>query len=319
MLEIEKMGTKIVIIGAGSVGATIAYALMIRGSSREIVLVDKNQEKVHGEVLDLNHGRPFVKAVEIKEGTYSDCGDADIVVVTAGSKQKPGETRIDLVGRNLSILQSIIKEIIANAQNHQPILLIVSNPCDILTFFAQRYSGYPREKIIGSGTVLDTSRFRFEIANLCNIDAHNVHGYVIGEHGDSEIIIWSSLRIGLSLFSDFCKSCNKCGGKIDNSEIDKRIRLAAYEIIKAKGFTNYAVGLAVSKIIEAILFNQNAILPVSVILQGEYGEKGVALSVPCIVNAKGIRSVMELELSNEEKVNFHKSALKLSKIIEEIS
>jgi L-lactate dehydrogenase len=309
------MGTKIVIVGAGSVGSTIAYALMIRGSAREIVLVDNNQEKVHAEVLDLNHGRAYVKAVEIKEGNYSDCADAAIVIVTAGAKQKPEETRIDLIDRNLTIMQSIIKEIVANSNSHQPIILIVSNPCDILTYFVQKYSGFPREKVIGSGTVLDTSRFRFEIANLCDIDAHNVHGYVIGEHGDSEVIIWSSLRIGLSLFTDFCKFCKICQEKIDNDEINKRIRYAATEIIKAKGYTNYAGGLAVSKIVEAILFDQNSILPVSVVLHGEYNENEVALSVPCIVNANGIRSIMELEISPEERADFHKSATKLKDII----
>lgn len=313
--------SKIVIIGAGSVGTAIAYAILIHGYGRDVVLIDNQQDKAKAEALDLAHGLPFIPVVNISAGTYVDCKDAEIIIITAGAKQKPDETRIALLNRNLEIMKNIITNItnhLESKRTQNPIILIVSNPCDILTFYAQKISGFPRTQVIGSGTVLDTARLRFEIAQHCQIDAKNIHGYVIGEHGDSEVILWNSLRIGLSTFGENCANCtHKCDGNIKKS-IEDRVKYAAYEIIKAKGFTNFGVGMAVARIIEAITKDQNSILPVSVVLDGEYNEEGVALSVPCVVNRSGIRNIMQQGLIESEKQLFHQSAEKLRDIIKGI-
>jgi L-lactate dehydrogenase len=313
--------SKIVIIGVGSVGTAIAYALLIQGYGREIVLIDNQNEKAKAEALDLSHGQPFIPSVTITAGSFKDCRDAEIIIITAGAKQKPDETRIALLNRNLGIMKEIITNITQEIdlnQQESPILLIVSNPCDVLTYYVQKISRFPRSRVIGSGTVLDSARLRFEIAQHCQIDAKNIHGYVIGEHGDSEVILWNSLRIGLSTFGENCANCDhKCNGNV-KKEIEDRVKYAAYEIIKAKGFTNFGVGLAVARIVEAITKNQNSILPVSILLEGEYDEQNVALSVPCVINRSGVRNVMQQGLIDSEKQLFHQSAEKLRKIIEQI-
>jgi L-lactate dehydrogenase len=312
---------KVVIIGAGSVGTAIAYAIIIQGHARDLCLIDNQQEKAEGEALDLNHGRPFIPPVNVHAGTYADCRDAGIIIITAGAKQKPDETRIALVNRNLQIMKVILDSIKANLDSERkqdPILIVVSNPCDILTYFAHKYSGLSRFQVIGSGTVLDSARLRHEVSQHCNIHAKNIHGYVIGEHGDSEVILWSSLRIGLSTFQENCAACTThCEGNI-KLQIESRVKNAAYEIIKAKGFTNFGVGLAVARIVEAIVQDQNSILPVSVVLEGEFNEKDVALSVPCVLNRSGIRTIMQQALESGEQLLFHQSAEKLRTIIKEM-
>lgn len=313
--------TKLVIIGAGSVGTAIAYAILIQGHAREVVLIDNQAEKATAEALDLNHGQPFIPPVKIIAGTYVECREASIIIITAGAKQNPDETRIALLNRNLEIMESIIHQITAALDPHRtedPILLIVSNPCDILTYFAQQYSGFNRMKVIGSGTVLDSARLRYEISQHCQIDPKNIHGYVIGEHGDSEVILWHSLRIGLSTFGENCANCSTHCNQDIKRQIEARVKGAAYEIIRAKGFTNFGVGLAVARIVEAIMKDQQSILPVSIVLDGEYHEKEVALSVPCVINRSGVRMVMQQGLIETEQQLFHQSAEKLRNIIREI-
>jgi L-lactate dehydrogenase len=313
------MQSKIVIIGVGSVGSTIAYALMIKSVARHIYLVDINSTKVKGEVLDLNHCKPYVSAVEIHQGTYLDCKDADIIIITAGAKQKPGETRVDLLTKNIKIMKGIVDEIKQNLFKNQPVILIISNPVDILTFFAHKFSELPKSKVFGSGTVLDSSRLRFEISNHCKINAKNIHGYVIGEHGDTELALWSTLTIGGMKFDEFCSQC------VHNAEHKKRnikdfifqnVKNAAYQIIEAKGYTNFAIGLSTTRIVEAILGNQHSILPVSSILTGEYGYTGLSISLPCIVGSSGVEKILEPSLSNEEHQKFNKSVLHIKKLIE---
>lgn len=312
------MKGKVAIIGAGSVGTAIAYAMMINGTARTITLIDSNEAKAKGEALDLSHGKPFVPPVTITAGSYKDCKDSEIIIITAGAKQRSNETRIDLLQRNISIMKSICEEIKNNLEEKLPIIIVVSNPCDILTYFAQKFLEFPREKVIGSGTTLDTARFRFEIASHCNIDPKNIHGYVIGEHGDSEVILWSNLRIGAMLFGDHCNVCGRGCYPDFSKKVDENVRNAAYQIIEAKGYTNYGVGLSVDKISRAIIKDSNTILPVSVILKGEYGVSEVTISVPCILNSNGIREIMVLNISDEETLKFKESVEKIKKIMKEI-
>ncbi len=312
------MKGKVAIIGAGSVGTAIAYAMMINGTARHIALIDANEAKAKGEALDLSHGKPFAPPVTITAGSYSECSDSEVIVITAGAKQRPNETRIDLLHRNIQIMKSICEEIKKNCKDITPIIIVVSNPCDILTYFAQQFLGFPRTKVIGSGTTLDTARFRYEIASHCNIDPKNIHGYVIGEHGDSEVILWSNLRIGAMLFGEHCNVCGRGCYPEFSKKVDDNVRNAAYKIIEAKGFTNYGVGLSVDKIVKAILRDSNTILPISMILEGEYGLSDVAISVPCIINSNGVREIMVLNISDSEIQKFKESAEKLKKVIFEI-
>lgn len=312
------MKSHVVIIGAGQVGTAIAYAMMMKGTARSISLVDLDTEKAKWEALDLNHGKPFVLPVDISAGGYEECKDADLIIITAGAKQKPGETRLDLVGRNIKVLKAIIQAILKHTGDNQPLLLIVSNPCDVLTYYAQKFSGYPPNRVFGSGTTLDSSRLRFEISQRLNIDPRNVHGYIVGEHGDSEVILWSSLRIGSLLFHEYVTEHEDACLEDCRKEIEQKVRNAAYTLIKLKGYTNFGIGLAVNYIAQAILRNQNTILPVSVVLQGKYGLEDVALSVPCVVNSEGIQRVLEISLDQEETKNLHGSAQELRKIIQDV-
>ncbi len=282
------MKSKILIIGAGSVGSTIAYALMIRGSARNIHILDMNEKKAMGEVLDLNHGRPFVNPVEISLGSYADCSDSDIIIITAGAKQNPGETRIELLNKNIKVIKTISDSINSNLRDNQPIVLIISNPVDILTYFSQKFIKLPKTKIFGSGTVLDTSRLRFEISNLLNIDARSVHGYVIGEHGDSEVFLWSSLKIGSINLEDYCVQTGLSCYDDVQKKIAESVKNAAYYLIDAKGFTNYGIGLATARIVDAIVGNQIQSYQFQGFLEGQYGLSDVVLSIPSIIGSHGI-------------------------------
>lgn len=309
------MLNEVMIIGTGSVGSTIAYAMMIKGICREIYLVDRNRQKARGEALDLSHGRAYVSPIEMKVGDYSDCSHVNVIVITAGAKQNPGETRIDLLNRNIGIMRSIIVSIEENRGDNEPILLIVSNPVDILTYFAYKFSTLPKTKVIGSGTALDTSRLRYEISNHCQIDARSIHGYIIGEHGDSEVALWSSLSIGNVLFDNFCEKCRKdCMGDV-KKDIFEKVKNAAYFLIESKGYTNFGVGLATARICEAIVKNQHSVLPVSTILDGEYGLSNLAISLPCIIDSLGISRVLKTSMDEQEKEKFLVSAEKLRKVI----
>jgi L-lactate dehydrogenase len=305
--------TKISIIGSGFVGSSTAFALMMGGLASEIVIVDINKNKAEGEAMDLSHGASFVKPILVKSGDYIDTKDSDIVIITAGASQKPGETRLDLISKNLTIFKSIIPEIVK--YNPNSILLVVSNPVDILTYLTYKISGFPKERVIGSGTVLDTSRLRYMLGENFDIDIRNIHTYIMGEHGDSEIATWSLTSIaGMSM--DQC--CNTLNSKCDEhtkAEIHGAVKNAAYEVIKRKGATYYAVALAIKRIVEVILRDENSILTVSTLLNGEYGIQDIYLGIPSIVGLSGVKKILELPLNYEELRTLKTSADTLKKLL----
>ena len=299
--------TKIAIVGgAGAVGATAAYALMISGLAAEIVLIDVNERRVEGEAMDLAHGAPFVRPVVIRSGTYADCRDAQVVVITAGASQKPGETRLDLVNRNIEIFRGIIPQIAQAAPDS--ILLVVANPVDILTYATWRFSGFPPGRVVGSGTVLDTARLRTLIGQQLRVDPRGVHAYVIGEHGDSEVVVWSRATVASMSIGDFCAQRGaSCGDDIQR-EIAAQVRRAAYEIIDRKGATYYAIGLGVRHIVEAILRDQDSVLTVSTLMTGQLGVSDICLSLPSILDRNGLDCVLVPDLSEDEEAAFQRSA-----------
>lgn len=299
---------KVSIIGAGFVGSATTLAIAESGIASNIVLVDLNKEKAHGEALDISHGAAFMKTVDVKSGDYKDTANSDIVVITAGANQKPGETRIDLIERNLGIFKDMIPKIVRYSPNS--ILLVVSNPVDILTYFTYKLSGFPASRVIGSGTVLDTSRLQYNLSQEFDIDPKAVYGFIIGEHGDSEFPVWSSVRIGPLTIDEYCKLEG-----VNLEQLKERVTLkvknAAYEIIKGKGYTNYAIGISVKRIVEAILRDEKAILTVSTYNPIE----DVYYSVPNIVGRQG--QVMKVcpKFENDEEILLENSKKVLKDII----
>ena len=307
---------KVVIIGSGLVGATTAYTLMLGGLFSEIVICDINKSKAEGDALDMAHGVSFVKPVNVYAGDYSDCKDADIIIITAGVPQKQGETRTDLLKRNTDVLKSIMEGIEAHAPD-DVILLMVTNPVDILTYATYRFSGLPKNRVIGSGTVLDTSRLKYMISKRTGIDARNCHTYIIGEHGDSEVAAWSVTNIGGMSMNEFCRFTGKCS--LD--DLDKMylsVKNSAYEIIEKKGATYYAIATAVARICECVAGDENSILTVSSIFDGQYGIKDVALSVPTKLGGDGVENILEVPFSKEEMKGLLNSADTLKALIKEI-
>ena len=309
----NKSISKIAIVGTGFVGSTTAYTLMLSGLVSEIVLIDINARKAEGEAMDMMHGMPFVRPVKIYSGDYPDCKDADIVVITGGANQKPGETRIDLVNKNTEIFKSVIGNIVK--YNTECILLVVTNPVDILTYVTYKLSGFPKNRVIGSGTVLDSARFKYMIGEHMGIDARNVHAYIIGEHGDTEVPTWSLASIAGVSMDDYCNECNSCNSDNFKTKTFENVKNAAYEIIDRKGATYYAVALAVRRIVEAIVRNENSILTVSSLLEGEYGLNDICLSIPSQLNLNGIERIINIPLSEEETRLLKKSADSLKQVI----
>lgn len=310
---------KVSIIGSGNVGSAFAFALMIRGIAREIVIVDKDKKKAAGECMDLKHGLSFTYPVTISSQGYEGCADSDIVVITAGARQKPGQTRIDLVQTNVDIFKDIISNIIKYTKD--AIILVVTNPVDILTYLTLQISGLPANRVIGSGTALDTSRFRYLISEHCKVDPRNVHAYVIGEHGDTELPVWSNASIGgmkIEKYCPMCKNFGNCGHEKELEKLFDEVKNAAYEIIEAKGATSYAIALALVRITEVILRDENSVLPVSILMKDYYGINDVCLSLPAIVNRGGVERVLRLELSAKEQAQFKHSARTLKGIIKGI-
>jgi L-lactate dehydrogenase len=303
---------RIAVVGAGAVGATFAYALMIRGQADEIVLIDVNRAKAEGEAMDLRHGLPFVRPVDVHVGGYPDCAGADIVVITAGAPSRPGETRLDLAEKNAAVFRQIIPEVVRH--NSDGILLVVTNPVDVLTYVTLKLSGRPANKVLGSGTVLDSARFRYLLAEHCGVDPRNVHAYIIGEHGDSEVPVWSLANIAGTRLTDYCVVCQRDCDGIPRDEIFHQVRDAAYEVIQRKGATNYAVGLSVASIVESILRNQRSVLPISSLIQGQYGLADLCLSLPTIVGREGVVQVLELPLSEDELAGLRQSAAVLREV-----
>jgi len=298
---------KVVVVGAGSVGATYSYSLAQSGLADEIVIIDKNEDLAKGQVLDLIHGQPFFPTVRIRTGNPTDYEDAQLVVITAGIGQKPDETRLQLLMKNAEIVGSIASEVASH--NCEGVMLIVTNPVDVLTYVALKKSGWDRSRVIGSGTVLDSSRFRFLLSDHCGVDVHNVHAYILGEHGDSEFAAWSMTHIAGINIDEYCPVCGQCNDwKNQRAKIEQQVRDSAYHIINYKGSTHYAVGLALVKITEAILRGQNSVLTVSVCLQGEFGINEVCLSVPCIVSENGISRIIKSPLSAVEAELLQRSA-----------
>jgi L-lactate dehydrogenase len=308
--------SKIVVIGSGAVGASFSFACVLKSLCTELVLIDVNKNKALGDVIDLNHAMAIEKPMKITAGDYPDCAGADIIVITAGAAQKPGESRLDLMHRNVSIFKSILGEVEKFAPK-DAILLIASNPVDILTQVAYKLSGRPKEKVIGSGTVLDSARFRYLVAESLDVDPRSVHGFIVGEHGDSEVAVWSGLHV--AGFNPGQEEENRWWiSKPEQERIYRETVGAAGEIIKLKGATYYAIASALARICEAILKDQRSILPVSSYLEEYHGISDVCLGVPSIVGREGIREVLEIPLSPAEKEKFVTSAQTLKAFLKEI-
>ena len=307
---------KAAIIGCGFVGSSTAFALMQKGLFSELVLIDADQKKAHGEAADIAHGRPFAHMMQIYAGDYSDVGDCGLIIITAGAAQKPGESRTALVYKNVEIFKNIIPQI--TAQNFEGILLIVSNPVDILTYAAWKISGYPKERVIGSGTVLDSARFRYLLSEHLQGDSARVHAMIIGEHGDSELAVWSGANVSGIPIHDFCEIRGHYDHEQAMEQIYRRVRESAYQIIEEKGATYYGVAMAVTRIAAALIRDEGAVLPISSLMQGEYGLSDLCISVPAIVGGNGVQQVLEIPLNEKENTELLHSANELKEILQKI-
>ena len=306
---------KAAIIGCGFVGSATAFTLMQSQLFSELVLVDVDFDKADGEAKDIAHGIPFAGQMKIHAGVYEDLSDAAIIIVTAGAGQKPGETRLDLVHKNVAIYESIIPRIAE--QNKDAILLIVSNPVDILTYTAQKLSGYPEKRVIGSGTVLDSARLKYHLGQHLGVDSRSVHAFIVGEHGDSEIAAWSSANISGIPLDNFCEMRGHYNHMEATERIAAEVKQSAYEIISKKGATYYGIAMSVKRICEAIIRDEKSILPISTMLHGEYGISDVVLSLPCIVGRDGYETKVPIDLDQEEVSKLHESANTLKEVLSE--
>ena len=297
---------KVAVIGCGFVGSSSAFALMQSGLFSEMVLIDADTKRAEGEAMDISHGISFARPMQIYAGNYDDITDAAIIVITAGANQKPDETRLDLIKKNAAIMKSIVGEI--KKRDFGGILLIVSNPVDILTLIALKESGYPSNRVIGSGTVLDTGRFKYLLGEHLDVDSRSVHAFIIGEHGDSELAAWSNARIGGLKVNDFCELRGHFNHEQSMKKIIEDVRNSAYEIIERKHATYYGIAMAVKRICEAIVRNEKSILPVSSLMTGEYGLNDVVLSIPAVVGETGVQKVIPIELNDEELTKLKDSA-----------
>ncbi|PWW26587.1 L-lactate dehydrogenase [Cytobacillus oceanisediminis] len=307
---------RVVLIGTGFVGSSYSFALLNQGVTEELVLVDLNKEKSEGDAMDLNHGMPFAPSpTSIWFGDYSDCKDADLVVITAGANQKPGETRLDLVEKNTKIFKSIVGQVMESG--FDGIFLVATNPVDILTYAVWKFSGLPKERVIGSGTILDTARFRYLLGEYFKVDTRNVHAYIIGEHGDTELPVWSHADIAGKNIDDWI-SKEAAYKQEDLDSLFLNVRDAAYQIIERKGATYYGIAMGLVRLTKAILQNENSVLTVSAYLDGQYGHNDVYIGVPAIVNRNGIRDIVELNLSKDEQDKFTQSVKVLKKTMEPV-
>lgn len=305
---------KCAIIGCGFVGAAIAYTYAESGLFSEMVLLDANQKKAEGEALDISHGLPFLAPMNIYAGEYADIADAALIVIAAGANQKPGETRLDLLSRNLAIFDQIITQIVAH--NREAILLVVTNPVDLLTYYTWKKSGLPAARVIGSGTVLDTARLKAMIGQRLSVDPRNVHSFIIGEHGDSEVPVFSSANISGINLDDFCRIAGiENYGELLYGMFEE-VRDSAYRIIEGKGATYYAIAQAVLRITRSIMRDENSVLPVSTVVEGHYGVSDICLGVPAIVGAEGVKEVLDLPLDEKEAVLVAKSAKTVRETLE---
>ncbi|MBP3039591.1 L-lactate dehydrogenase [Bacillaceae bacterium Marseille-Q3522] len=307
---------RVALIGTGFVGSSYAFALLNQAIVEELVLIDLNKEKSEGDAMDLNHGMTFAPSpTKIWFGDYKDCENADIVVISAGANQKPGETRLDLVEKNTKIFKQIVHQIMDSG--FDGIIIVATNPVDILTYAAWKFSGLPKERVIGSGTILDTARIRYLIGNYFQIDTRNVHAYIIGEHGDTELPIWSQANIAGKPISEWMKK-NPNYKREDIDDIFVQVRDAAYQIIEKKGATYYGIAMGLTRLTKAIIQNENSVLTVSAYLDGQYGHKDIYIGVPAIVNRNGIREIVELDINEEEKEKLSNSVSVLKRTMEPV-
>lgn len=308
---------KAAVIGCGFVGSSTAFALMQSGLFSELILIDADASRADGEALDISHGTPFARPMKIYAGTYEDITDAAVIIITAGANQKPDESRLDLVSKNTNIMRSIVSEIMSHGC--EGILLIVSNPVDILTYEALQISGLPKNRVIGSGTVLDTGRLKSELGEHLGVDSRSIHAFIIGEHGDSEIAAFSSANVSGVPLNDVCEMRGYFHHEQAMREIAQTVKNSAYEIIDKKKATYYGIAMAVRRICEAIVRDEKSILPVSVMLDDIYGLKDVVLSMPAIIGAEGAEGLMPISLNQEEQNQLWQSATLLREIIEKIN
>lgn len=308
---------KIALVGTGMVGMSFAYCLLNQSVCKELVLIDQNQKKAEGEAMDLSHGLAFASgAMNIYAGSYRDCRDADIVVICAGVAQKPGETRLALLKRNASVFQSIIEPI--TASGFSGIFLVATNPVDIMAQIACALSGFPKHRVIGSGTALDTARLRYLLGEQFHVDPRNIHAYVMGEHGDSEFVPWSQALVATKPILTICRESGGALTESDLEDISSDVRNAAYTIIEAKNATYYGIGMALTRICRAILGDENSVLTVSASLDGDYGQSDVFVGVPCILNRGGIERVLHLDLTEKEQEMLSISCSTLRKSFDEL-
>lgn len=307
---------KVAVVGLGFVGSASAFALMQSGLFSEMVLVNRDMSKAEGEALDISHGLPFAKPMKIYAGTYDDIVDAAVIVITSGAGQKPGETRLDLVRKNVEVYRSIIPEIAK--RNCEGILLIVSNPVDILTSAAVKLSGFPENRVFGSGTVLDTARLKYLLGEHLNVDSRSVHAFIIGEHGDSEIAAWSSANVSGVPLHNFCEMRGHFEHEKAMYEIAEGVKNSAYEIVEKKKATYYGIAMSVKRICEAIVRDEKSILPISSIQHGQYGIEGVALSMPAVVGKNGVETLVPIELNEAEQTALRHSADTLKQVLNEV-
>ncbi|MGI9101818.1 MAG: L-lactate dehydrogenase [Terriglobales bacterium] len=312
----EHEAVRVAVVGTGNVGSTFAYALLLSGLAAEIVLIDANRTKAEGEQMDLNHAEPFAHPTKIWAGDYADCEGAVITVIAAGANQKPGETRLDLVKKNAAIFAQIIPHV--TRHNPEGIILIATNPVDVLTYASLRLSGLPSERVIGSGTILDTARFRYMLSQHFGVDSRSVHAYIIGEHGDSEVPVWSLANIGGMHLQEFARAQGIACHQPELDEIFRCTRDAAYEIIRRKGATYYAVAAGIMRIVEAILRDQATVLSVSSLVRDYCGIHDVCLSLPTVLDRAGVHQQLRLPLNKEEEDGLRKSAAVLQKTIESL-
>ncbi len=308
---------KAAVIGCGFVGSSTAFALMQSGLFSEMILIDADRDRAEGEALDISHGTPFARPMKIYAGTYQDLTDAAVIIITAGANQKPDETRLDLVNKNTKIMRSVIQEIMK--YGCEGIILVVSNPVDILTYEALKISGLPKNRVIGSGTVLDTGRLKSELAEHLGVDSRSIHAFIIGEHGDSEIAAFSSANVSGVPLNDVCEMRGYFHHEAAMREIAQTVKNSAYEIIDKKKATYYGIAMAVRRICEAIVRDEKSILPVSVMMDDFYGLKDVVLSMPTILGANGAEGQMPITLNEEEQKQLEKSADVLKEVIDQIS
>lgn len=303
---------KAAMIGCGFVGSASAFALMQSGLFSELVLIDANHDKAEGEAMDIAHGLPFAGQMKIYAGDYDDIVDAAVIIVTAGAAQKPGETRLDLVNKNVNIFKSIIPEIAK--RNYKGILLIVANPVDILTYTAVKLSGLPENRVIGSGTVLDTARLKYALGEHLEVDSRSVHSFIIGEHGDSEIVAWSSTNVSGIPVNDFCELRGHFNHEEAMHRIADDVKNSAYDIIEKKGATYYGIAMSVKRICECIMRDEKSILPISSMVHGEYGISDICLSMPTVVGREGVETRVPIQLNEQEESALSASAEQLSKV-----